>query len=618
MLIMRKKTLINILVEILYYLVIFAYLLIIKNIYSVAVSYDFRIFMVIALVIVGLMLIAGSHVNKYLGFVLCFIYTLYLVAQKTYYKGFSSYFRFSTAFELYDEVKEQGGAIKELFSTNDLIPFIILLVITIIFLVLRYVFKIKTKYKFYVRLSALLCFGMSFLFANNVSKEIKATAGTENFTIFSTDFYLYDTVNNPKAFVERFGLITFGYRDVQTVFESKKNINDYKEEIDEYFLNKENNDKVNEYTGLFKDKSLLVIQSESLINLGISEELTPTLYRMINSSIEVTDFNTPLLIGSTSDSEFMSNTSFIPEAEGYSVCYQYVNNTYPLTLGNLFRDNGYKTTAFHNNYAIYYNRATTFANYGYEFFDSYGLGLESESPDEAISEQIGWIDCERDKFMSFWVSYSGHQPYEEGGVGLTDENVNKVRELYPDLDDEYVYYLAKIMDFDKAVEQFLNIMEWMNRLDDVVVIIYGDHIAKGLDFGKGSNFEEVFNTNNEDNPIITYTPLFIYSNNFEHKKVEKYCTTLDLIPTIMNLWDISYENKYAFGNDILDDSYSGLCFDANGNIYNGDFYYNATNNDISVYNNYDKAKAEIIVDDFNKKRDICKKILKADYFAIEN
>ena len=68
----------------------------------------------------------------------------------------------------------------------------------------------------------------------------------------------------------------------------------------------------------------------------------------------------------------------------------------------------------------------------------------------------------------------------------------------------------------------------------------------------------------------------------------------------------------------MDDSYSGLCFDANGNIYNGDFYYNATNNDISVYNNYDKAKAEIIVDDFNKKRDICKKILKVDYFAIEN
>lgn len=91
----------------------------------------------------------------------------------------------------------------------------------------------------------------------------------------------------------------------------------------------------------------------------------------------------------------MVNTSFIPEAEGYSVCYQYVNNTYPLTLGNLFKNNGYSTNAFHNNFGEYYNRFTTFNNYGYEFFDSYGLGIESEANDASVSEQIGWIDTEK-------------------------------------------------------------------------------------------------------------------------------------------------------------------------------------------------------------------------------
>lgn len=611
---MRNKNIINILYEVLFYLSIFAYMLVIKSIYSTNVPYDLKVFFGFALAIIGICILVGGHTNKYVSLVLCAIYTLYLVAQKTYYKGFGSYFRFSTAKELSSEVTGQGAAINELFDMKDLIPFLIFLLLVVAFLIIRYCFKIKTKYKWYVHLSSLLCFLLSFVSINSMIKQINSTNTNDNFQIYHTDFYLYDTVSNPKSFVDNLGLLTFEFRDLQSLIDNKKNTELYKEKIDEFFYNKNSIKESNDYTGLFKDKSLLIIQAESLNSFGINEELTPTLYKMINNSIQITNFDTPLLIGSTSDSEFMANTSFIPEAEGYSVCYQYVNNTYPLTLGNLFKNNGYSTNAFHNNFGEYYNRFTTFNNYGYEFFDSYGLGIESEASDTLVSEQIGWIDVEKEKFVSLWISYSGHQPYGLEDVGVNKEDVETIKKLYPNLNDDYVSYLAKTMDFDKAVEQFLNVMEWMGRIDDVVVVIYGDHVAKGLDLSRGTNFDEVFGVNSDDNPSITYTPLFIYANDMEHQVIDKYCTALDILPTLMNLWGIDYNDEYAFGHDILDDEYRGFCFDANGNYWNNDFYFNSTNNAITTYNGYSEDSAREIVNDFNKKREVCKEILKIDYF----
>lgn len=100
----------------------------------------------------------------------------------------------------------------------------------------------------------------------------------------------------------------------------------------------------------------------------------------------------------------------------------------------------------------------------------------------------------------------------------------------------------------------------------------------------------------------------------EHQVIDKYCTALDILPTLMNLWGIDYNDEYAFGHDILDDEYRGFCFDANGNYWNNDFYFNSTNNAITTYNGYSEDSAREIVNDFNKKREVCKEILKIDYF----
>lgn len=611
------KRIVSLLTEVLYYISIFAYLLVMKIKYSFPVANDNYVFFAFVLILFGLFFLSGSHINKYEGVVFSFIFSLYLVAQKIYMRGFGSYFRFSTAAGLAKEVSEVGGAIEELVHFEDYIPFIVLFVITVIFLVLHYTVQKKFKYKWFIRLICIPLIAFSVLLVSNMEKKIESTRdGYEDFVIYKTDYYLYDTVNSPTSFVEKFGLLTYAYRDA-SVFLSKNSISEEaNEEINEYFNSVENSISENEYTGLFEGKSLLIVQAESLMNLGISEELTPTLYNFVNNGIEFKNYDTPLLVGSTSDTEFMTNTSFIPETEGYPVCYQYINNTYPVSLGNLFKEKGYYTYAFHNNYAEYYNRDITFDKYGYDFYDSYKLGLENLAEDSVLSEQIGWMNAEKEKFMSYWVSYSGHQPYTFEETGVSEENVQKIKELYPELNDEYVVYFAKQMDLDAALTHFFfDVMDWSERMDDVVIVVFGDHPAKGLDYSKNSNLNKVLGVNIEDNPEEFYTPCFIYANNIEHVEIDKYMTALDLLPTLSNLWGIDYNSKQVFGRDIFDSNYDGFCFDAEGNYFNTNFKYDVISGNIETYNGYSKELAEELVYDFNKKRDICNKILKIDYFG---
>ena len=107
----KNKKYINLLIEIAYYIVVFSFLYAIKSIYSVSNDYDLTMFIFFVLILFSLLLVSGSHFNKYIGFIFSFVYTLYLVAQNIYFRGFKSWFRFSTALGLAKEVSEVGGSI---------------------------------------------------------------------------------------------------------------------------------------------------------------------------------------------------------------------------------------------------------------------------------------------------------------------------------------------------------------------------------------------------------------------------------------------------------------------------------------------------------------------------
>ncbi len=153
---MSKEKLISNLIEIIYLLAVFLYMLVLKVSFSTSSAYDFLMLIFFSAIIIGILILAGSKFNKYVGFILLALYTLYLVAQNVYYRAFSQYFRFETAIGLSKEVAGVTDSIAELIHFEDILPFIILTVIHVLFIVLHFLFQKKYSYKLKYRLLSII------------------------------------------------------------------------------------------------------------------------------------------------------------------------------------------------------------------------------------------------------------------------------------------------------------------------------------------------------------------------------------------------------------------------------------------------------------------------------
>ena len=115
----------------------------VKTYFSSFTEYDFTVFLAVASFSVGLLLLSGPHFNKYLGFILGSFYSLYLLAQRIYYRATANYFRVSTVFTSFRTMLEEEGGLEGLYNFKDLLPLITITGITVLFLILRYVLKCK-------------------------------------------------------------------------------------------------------------------------------------------------------------------------------------------------------------------------------------------------------------------------------------------------------------------------------------------------------------------------------------------------------------------------------------------------------------------------------------------
>ncbi|MBR2809293.1 MAG: sulfatase-like hydrolase/transferase [Erysipelotrichaceae bacterium] len=618
---LKKKTLIYFVTELAFILINYLYLFLLQSQYLGSNPYQNHLVRVLYYLIPFLSLLMGPLLGKIFVFIFNGAISLYLIAQSIYFKAFGQYFRFAYAVSLIDEVIGVKSSAEEFYTIKDFSVIIVLGIITLIFIIFYFLYErklIKFKYKLIISLASLLFLIPAFLDYRGLTKELEASRETNTWQPDKTDYYIYDTIPSSNQFVEKLGLLTFMERDLKSLSEKTSfSEEDYKEVAD--YLALTPNKQENMMTDVFKGKNVIFIQAESFVDIALDKELTPTLYRLKHDGINIEDFNTPLPKASTSDTEIMTNTSLIPESDSYASCYEYQDNYFPQTLPTLFESIGYDTFAFHNNYGEYYNRTVMFNTLGYDkFFDCTGLGLEDTPPDDEIMEQIGWILVERENnWMTYWITYSGHQPYAPNEVGVSEKNVERIKEKYPNLPDEYVYYMAKNMDLDSSIARFMDIFDWNGKLNEVVFVFYGDHQAKGLDFTEESPIFSGMNIDYYNK--AKNTDLFIYCADYGSMNYKKTSTVLDLLPTISNMFGIDYDEKIALGRDIFDERYHGFYFGDFGYTGTDDFGYDYIADKITLTNpEYTEAKAEEDLNYYNQKRVISKKILQMDYFKPEN
>lgn len=524
--------------------------------------------------------IFNEKVNKVLTIILSFAIMLITLAQIVYYNFYNSIFSFLSLTTGTGQVLEFYEMIISVILRVWYI-FVLILIPFILFIIFKNkIFNFnRNNYKYMLSFIAILLLSLLGIFIV-VKKDNKG--------FYSLQRLLFKT-HAPMLTIDKTGLLTMEMIDIERyifgftedVYDENINKVNQKEEIvkpieynktdidfdklisketnetiknmHEYFKNIDASNK-NDYTGLFKGKNLIFITAEAFDTIALSEELTPTLYKMANNSFIFNNYYQPLYPVSTSDGEYMNLTSLIPK-EGVWSFSKSSKISMPYGIGNIFKKDGYVTYGFHNHNYKYYDRNKSHKNIGLTYYGC-GNGLEKKmnckhwpnSDKEMIDATTNYY-IDNDKFMTYYMTVSGHLNYNFNGNNMAYRNKDKVKNL-PYSKAVKAYYATQI-ELDKAMESLLKELESKNKLNDTLIVIAPDHYPYGL---TTKQMNEVSTIDRSDKFEKFHTTLIMYNPNIEKTEVNKVISSIDILPTIYNLYGIEYDSRLLIGRDIFSDN----------------------------------------------------------------
>lgn len=371
----------------------------------------------------------------------------------------------------------------------------------------------------------------------------------------------------------------------------------------------------NIYTGMFKGKNLIAIVAEAFSPIAVNKDLTPTLYKLVNSGFVFNNFYTPIYYVSTSDGEYVTLNSLLPKESVWSFSKS-SKNYLPYAYGNIFKEMGYTTYAFHDGTYKYYNRHLSHPNMGYTY-KACGNGLEKSMkckiwPQSDLEMINATYDYYKDSehFMTYYMTISGHLQYNFYGNNMSYRNKDLVKDL--DKSTAIKAYIAAQKELDKALEELLNKLEADGKLDDTVIVLSADHYPYGL---TTDQISEIMNI--EDSKFDVHkNNLVIWSSTMKKPiEINKYGESLDILPTVLNLFGIDFDSRLLMGRDLLSNS-DGLVIFNDRSWITDKGKYNASTKVFTPFNNeqVDEDYIESINTKVYNKFVISKNILETNYY----
>lgn len=391
--------------------------------------------------------------------------------------------------------------------------------------------------------------------------------------------------------------------------ESKKQI----KTLHEYFA-KTTTTKKNEYTGMFKGYNYIMITAEGFSPYAVNKDITPTLYKLVNEGFVFNNFYNPLWWASTIDGEYVACTGLIPK-QGVISFFKSGSNAMPFAFGNQFAKLGYTTRAYHNHSYKYYKRHISHPNMGYDY-KGVGNGLEvAKTWPESDLEMMELTIPEyiNDKpFHTYYMTVSGHMNYTFAGNSMSTKNKMAVEDLPYSM--EAKAYIACNIELDLALEKLLKDLEAKGIADKTVIALSADHYPYGLEKDK---IDELAGHVVEENFELYKSNFILWSGAIKEPIViDKPCSSLDIAPTISNLFGLSYDSRLYMGTDILSDSNPLVIF-SNRSFINDKVKYNSKTKEITKFTDeelpedYIKNMNQIVKNKFL----ISESILDEDYYS---
>lgn len=348
-----------------------------------------------------------------------------------------------------------------------------------------------------------------------------------------------------------------------------------------------------EYFGVSKENNLVTILAESLEWTAFiydSENYPNGLYNLTQDQINYLFPNLTYFYNNgvsmvnnyarekTDISENLSIIGSYP-TDVY-INYDYPTNTNPYTIPNMLksRDSSIQTYSFHNGYKSYYNRSQSLKSLGFDKFfgmeDMFELSDSYETPtmydhaaegernlDSEMIETCKDLMFPTDKrFNTYITSITMHgMYYERDNLKKWYDKLDSIGALPKTKDEEknaFRNYVAAVMEFDYALGIIIEDLTNKGLMENTTIVLFGDHNTyyQGL-----SNYvKNIYNYSHENYTNLYRTPLIILDNNLEAKKITKFTTVFDIVPTILDLFGFRYYTNLYYGNSVFSNEESIL------------------------------------------------------------
>ena len=412
------------------------------------------------------------------------------------------------------------------------------------------------------------------------------------------------------------------YKDTYEKYNNYGNIGNFTNEISKMlFFNKYNklsNEEIEKYIyenvstpsevfGVSKGNNLVTILVESLEWFAFinDPELYPNQENLDEETLDILFPNLREFYNSSvvMNNHYSQNKTDISEDEGLLgvypsssyINYGFPNTTLPSSTANMIKleDDSIVNSYFHSNAGSFYNRKNVISSLGFdnlyfiEEMKEYGVTNYMESNEkkysncmnvdsemiEAMVEEMFPIDKRFNTHITT-ISMHGNYVYRE----TMKKWIDKLNSLNIEIENESLKnYLAYTMDFDYSLGLIMEYLKNNGLLENTTITLFSDHNTYLSELTYQVKDIEINSYSN--NYIELYrVPLMIYDNNLGHQIINKFTTTYDVVPTILDLFGINYYTNLYYGNSIFNEEVSLLYSKAfNIFVYDGLLYSNINN-----------------------------------------
>ena len=383
--------------------------------------------------------------------------------------------------------------------------------------------------------------------------------------------------------------------------------------IDQYLLNQSITPR-NEKTGIYKDKHLILFLVEAFDMIAIDKDLTPTLFKLKTQGSYFNNFYSPQYNCATAESELMVLTGTYPVN---SICTMntYTKNATPQTIFNMFRKQNYETQSYHNWNDQFYARSVYQPLLGSQNYQDETTTIPRlikgwQSDLTMMEKVVADLNQKEGQQMTFVITSTTHFPYDKDSY-LGNKYLQEVSRVYPNAPMHIKRYLSKAIELDKSIEYLLNNYK---DIDNTVLALFSDHRPLNMPLEYLKSYSEV-----DRSQFVGYekTPFIVYTPNQNHETISTPSSTIDIAPTLGNLFDLEYDPRLFFGKDIYSSDENVVIFQG-GSWIDSKGYFNVNTATFIPFNKEDTHTVEVIQTMNQKvkaKRNISSQIYQNGYYS---